>query len=333
MHAPTHRPFKRLGVLCAACTLFACSTFERPAPSMPLAFAAIGADEAYLMGRQHQLARGAADANRLYRQALAADPQHVNARNGLATVLAEQGDFTGAIALWQSLTAAPGAGAGAAYLFNNLGYAYFLNGQYALAQQAQQRACRLDPSNPLVWQRLAITLDKLGDTVRAERLQRQAQALMAHDLHADMALAGGGAALTAALTAPDDGWAQVELVAGADGLLTLSRTRARARDIAATVMRSATLEITNGNGMPGMARAMAGKVRAADLRIVRLANENGFGVRHTRIEYRPPFKALAERLAAQVQPGAPVVESQQGVQADLRLVLGRDALHPASSIL
>ena len=215
MHAPTHRPFKRLGVLCAACTLFACSTFERPAPSMPLAFAAIGADEAYLMGRQHQLARGAADANRLYRQALAADPQHVNARNGLATVLAEQGDFTGAIALWQSLTAAPGAGAGAAYLFNNLGYAYFLNGQYALAQQAQQRACRLDPSNPLVWQRLAITLDKLGDTVRAERLQRQAQALMAHDLHADMALAGGGAALTAALTAPDDGWAQVELVAEA----------------------------------------------------------------------------------------------------------------------
>lgn len=314
-----HTPIKRLAVAGATCTLLACASFERPAPQPSLAFAAIGADEAYLMGRQHQLARAGADAMRLYRQALAADPRHVNAKNGLATVLAEQGDFQAAIALWQGMTAAAGADA---YLFNNLGYAYFLSGDYAQARQAQERACLLDPASPLAWQRLAATLDKLGDLDRAARLQRQAQALMTHDVHADAALAGASAAIPTA--APDDGWSQVELVAGADGLVTLSRTRAR--EVAATSEQAATLEITNGNGVSGMARATALRLRTAAVKVIRLSNANGYGVLRTRVEYQPAFKALAERLAQQMQPGVPVVASTQSAQADVRVVLGRDAV-------
>lgn len=337
-----HRPLHRLGILCAACSLFACAALDRPAPPPSLPLMAISADEAYLMGRQHQLARASIDAARLYRQALASEPQHVNARNGLATVLAEQGDFTAAIALWQGLTAPlpRDPGSGAAYLFSNLGYAYYLAGQYALAQEAQERSCLLDPASALAWQRLADTLDKRGDSVKAARMQRQAQALLAHDPHLDAALVGANVVhALASAPAPADGWSQVELVAGLDGLLTLSRTRARevafTSAAAAPVGRGATLEITNGNGVTGMARATAQRVQAMGLgkmlRSVRISNEAGYGVRRTRIEFQPAFKEMAERLAQQVQPGAPLIAAQTSqtaqasAQADLRLVLGRDA--------
>jgi tetratricopeptide (TPR) repeat protein len=294
-------PVRRLGIVCSACVALSCASLDRP-----LALAGIGADEAYLMGRQHQLARSTAEATRLYRAALLADPQHINARNGLATVLAEQGDFAAAIALWQGLIAQTGD---AAWLYSNLGYAYYLDGQYASAQAAQERACVLDPANAQAWQRLSATLEKIGDLARALRMQRQALALLEHDVHTDAALARA------------DGWAAVTLVAGADGLLTLQRSDAPSAGKAALT----TLEIANGNGVPGAARAAARRVRDPAVQVVRLSNESGFGVRRTRIEYRPAQRTAAERLAQQVQPGAVLVEAAPGLTTALRLVLGRNA--------
>ena len=309
------RPVQRFGVLCSACMLLACATVEHRA--LP-----VGADAASRMGREHQLARRSVDAVRLYRQALLADSQHVNARNGLATALAEQGDLRGAIALWQALTAQLGTDAGpaTAYLFSNLGYAYFLDGQYDAAREAQERACLLDPMHADAWQRLATTLFKAGDAARAARMARQADTLKRHDVRIDAALAGRSmlAAAPAAMPA-DDGWARVELVTGADGLLTLQRTAAR------SVAATASLEISNGNGVPGMARATSRRVRDDGVRLVRLTNEAGFGVRRTRIEYQPAFRAVAQRLAQQVQPDAVLVEAPRGARTGLRLVLGHNA--------
>jgi tetratricopeptide (TPR) repeat protein len=319
------RPVQRFGLLCGACMLLACAAV-RHAPPMSMPLAPIGADEAYLMGRQHQLARSSADAVRLYRQALLADPQHINARNGLATALAEQGDFSGAVVIWQDLIAQlqGDAGPGAAYLFSNLGYAYFLAGQYAAAQQAQERACLLDPANPHAWQRLANTLDRAGDAQRALRIQRQALALLTHDLQRDAALAGADV--------PDDGWARVTLTAGADGLLTLQRTGAQTAGVGTPAPETASLEISNGNGVPGMARAVAARVRDPALRLVRLTNADGFGVRRTRIEYQPALRAIAARLAQQVQPDAVLVEAPGSARTGLRLVLGHNATKPGAAI-
>jgi tetratricopeptide (TPR) repeat protein len=319
------RPVQRFGLLCGACMLLACAAV-RHAPPMSMPLAPIGADEAYLMGREHQLARSSADAVRLYRQALLADPQHINARNGLATALAEQGDFSGAVVIWQDLIAQlqGDAGPGAAYLFSNLGYAYFLAGQYAAAQQAQERACLLDPANPHAWQRLANTLDRAGDAQRALRIQRQALALLTHDLQRDAALAGADV--------PDDGWARVTLTAGADGLLTLQRTGAQAAGVGTPAPETASLEISNGNGVPGMARAVAARVRDPALRLVRVTNADGFGVRRTRIEYQPALRAIAARLAQQVQPDAVLVEAPGTARTGLRLVLGHNATKPGAAI-
>ena len=235
------RPVQRFGLLCSACMLLACTTV-RHAPPVPLAVAPIGPDAAYLMGRQHQLARSNADAIVLYRQALLADPHHVNARNGLAAALAEQGEFRAAIDLWQGLIAelSSDTDPATAYLFSNLGYAYFLAGDDAAAQQAQERACLLDPANPHHWQRLASTFERTGDATRALRMQRQALALLQHDVRVDAALAG------AVTETQDDGWARVTLVAGADGLLTLQRSGAQQPDAVAPAMAPSALRRTMG---------------------------------------------------------------------------------------
>lgn len=314
------RPVQRLGLLCGACMLLACSTLEHGAPSSP--------DAVYVLARQHQLAHNTAEATLLYRQALLAEPRHVNARNGMATALVEQGDLRGAIALWEGLIAQLGqhAGPSTAYLYSNLGYAYFLDGQYAQARQMQEGACLLDPTSALAWQRLGTTLRKIGDAARAERMQRQAQTLTQHDAHADAALTGSS--IMAAATV-EEGWARVELVTGADGLLTLQRTAARQPGVVAP--RIASLEISNGNGVPGMARATAQRVKHASVRLVRLNNEAGFGVRRTRIEYQPALRAAARRLAQRVQPDAVLVEAPSDAPTGLRLVLGHNAIGPNKS--
>lgn len=284
-----HIYFERLGLLCSAGLLVACASGPRP----------ISADAAYAAGRDFQMAHDTVAAMGAYRNALLTDPQHVAARNGMASLLAEKGDLAGAIALWQGLAAQFG---NEAYLFGNLGHAYFLNGQYAEAQQAQERACLLDPANAAHWQRLAGTLGKIGDAERAVRLQRQAVALAEHDLPTDAALAGSA------------GLARLELIAGVDGMLTLRRTAP-----------AASLEIANGNGVPGMARAIARRVRASGLQVARVSNAGGFAVQRTRIEYRPAARIAAQRLAQQIQPDALLVATPRGLTTDLRLVLGRNA--------
>ena len=93
---------KRLGVLCAGSLLLACAdvTDQHTAPAAPpvaLAAAPERANEAYLLGRTAHMSKRYSAAIAWYQQALAADPGHVNARNGLATLYAEQGDFAKAI--------------------------------------------------------------------------------------------------------------------------------------------------------------------------------------------------------------------------------------------
>ncbi|MEF5310921.1 tetratricopeptide repeat protein, partial [Escherichia coli] len=85
-----------------------------------------------LAGRNHHLARRYEEARAAYQAALQMAPAHVNARNGLATLYAEQREFATAIALWRALTESltMSSGPGKTYLFSNLGQAHFLNAEY-----------------------------------------------------------------------------------------------------------------------------------------------------------------------------------------------------------
>jgi Flp pilus assembly protein TadD len=376
---------KYLSTACASAMLLACADIgHRGAPLAPLAQVAGSPDDAYLLGRQMHMANRFPAAIESYQAALRADPRHVNATNGLATLYAEQGDFAKAIGLWRDLTnssAAP-SGPGAAFLYSNLGYAHLLNGDYLRAIAALERACVLDPLNYRAWRHLGSSLDKLGQHERAQLMFKQASTLERHDFKVDYALAqrSGGAAIDGAIRSGSgssaDGWAAMEVRRTGSGMFELRRAQPAPpvpdRPVAAPVpalpepaaaplaleepaaaaettlaaetvpapetapaaetvpveesaveeIEVARLEIRNGNGVKGMARSLARKMGDPGLRVVRLSNEKGFNVEHTRVEYQAAFREAAARLAERF--GGTMQEVESCNTADLRLVIGRD---------
>lgn len=310
---------KRLAILSAGALLFACADMGYrvqsgdPAP---------WAEQAYRSGRAHHLAGQLARARADYDAALRALPGHVNARNGLAVLAAEQGDLDAAIGHWQALTA-NGTGVDSAFLLSNLGYAYYLRGDLALAQATLESACLQDPLNYRAWHHLGNVLGNLGQTARAAAMHRQAMALRGHDFKSDYAVAPGAGlpAIENAVRAAgsdDARWARTEIRQLDSGMFVLERIEARTRD-------GVLLEISNGNGVKGMARAVARTIGAGEGRVVRLTNQKGFGVRTTRIEYQAQFRLAAERMAERLG-GVPALQTGSVGRADIRVVLGRDRI-------
>jgi tetratricopeptide (TPR) repeat protein len=335
---------KALPLLYMSTMLLACSYM--PVRDDAARAAVAVADDHYVRGRNLHLAHRYDEAIQAYQAALNADRTHMNARNGLAIAYAEQRDFAKAIPIWRELTrgATMASGTATAFLFGNLGHAYFLNGQYDDALVALEKACLLDPLNHRTWQRLGETLQQLGQDERAKQMLRQASALREHDFHADYAAAEGGARLPAIERAvktserPDQDWAFVEVITKQDGMLELRRVGpARSATRSAPALPSvptapktdgmppalAAVEIRNGNGRQGLARLMSRQLRDPDLKVVRLTNEKGFAVRQTRIEYQPAFRSVAERLAGRFGAATPVEVNMSG-RANVRLVIGRD---------
>ena len=139
----------------------------------------------------------------------------------------------------------------------------------------------------------------------------------------------------------------MQLHVGADGMLELRRDPMPAQAPApahvpgpAPAMPGrgapvlALVELRNGNGVPGMARTLARQLGKDGLKVARLSNQKGFGVRQTRVEYEAAYREAAERLASRFGDVA-LQEVASCAPANLRVVLGRDvarrgfALRPA----
>ena len=327
----------RLAAASACLGLAACSTqlAHAPVAAWP------DADAAYVAGRQHFERGDLPAAQAAYEQALRHAPRHVNARNGLAVLHAQRGEHVAAIAQWQALTQETGtARPQQAYLFSNLGHAYSLSGRDAQALPVLEQACLLDPLNALAWQHLAQVLERLGQHERAALMRRQAASLREHDLRRDMAVLRGEAApqlVPVPAPVPEaPAMARVEITQS-DGMARLQRVPAAVRSVPAAVperpMPAAAaprprLEIVNGNGVPGMAAALARSLAGAPVQVVRLANETSFQVARTRVEYRPAQEQAARQLARQL--GTQVqTQAADCPASELRLVLGRDLSDPA----
>ncbi|MBD8628947.1 LytR C-terminal domain-containing protein [Oxalobacteraceae sp. CFBP 8753] len=251
-----------------------------------------------------------------------------------APLQAPVGAEPGSLAVWRDLAASPPADAGpdTAYRFADLGSAHLRNGDYDAARVALERACLLDPLVAHSWELLGEALAALGQDARARQMLRQAASLRQHDLRADFAATGGQtgvAALGQAMETPQPGWAQAQIHVGVDGMMELRRIPASPPVMQSALqplslpLAVARLEISNGNGVTGMARALARRIDAPGLRVTRLSNQPGFAVRHTRIEYDAAHVDAARRLAQRVG-SVHLQEVDHPAPANLRLVLGRD---------
>lgn len=339
---------------CAGALLLACSG-QRTAAPVPFA----SADAYYALGRVEHAARRSAQARRAWEQALQVDPRHADARNGMAVLLAEQGDYGKATALWRALLEEGKAlpDAERAFLLGNLGYVLYLQGESEEALALLEQACVLDPRQPLAWEHLAAVLETQGQTERALKMMKQARTLRTHDIGKDYAMVG---ATPAAVPAPPQASRATPWPAD------MPRTEIRQAGAVLEVRRMATpvapdypsepaavardhatprapaapeggqagmrLMISNGNGVRGMAAAWARRLQGPQWKSVRLTNVKPFAVPATRIEHRgdPDAEVVARALAERLGLPPPRAVPGDGAAADLRIVLGWDQRNAAA---
>ncbi|MGV3591107.1 MAG: LytR C-terminal domain-containing protein [Gammaproteobacteria bacterium] len=89
---------------------------------------------------------------------------------------------------------------------------------------------------------------------------------------------------------------------------------------------SVRIEVSNGNGINGMAARVRTSLQTRGANVVRLTNADSFTYASTRVYYRAGFRAAADALAARL-PGMRVDLQESDALADwvdVRLLIGRD---------
>lgn len=93
----------------------------------------------------------------------------------------------------------------------------------------------------------------------------------------------------------------------------------------ATLQWNFRLEVSNGNGINGLAKRVGVALGEYGLSKVRLTNQKPFGQPVTRVEYREGFAEQANLLSARFSQGPVTVKTARlDPRADVRIVLGRD---------
>lgn len=320
---------------------------DSPAPSaremhgriVPHARVQDGADSAaafHALGRHLQREGRLHDAERAYRRALDFDPAYTEARNALAVLAASRGDLVQAIAMLSSLVASHPE---QPHLLTNLGYAHYLNGDYALAKERLMQALSIAPENDSARQKLALVKEKLGepsDEPEAVQLAIETPRSPKEEIHPTdrntiVKLTDGVYQLIRPLgndTAKLDAkpyLAQCEVPEA-------PRSQPATKAAAAQPLPSAAgpgserlrLELVNGNGVHRLARSVRDLISGPHWQVVRVVNHEEFSVPVTRIEYARHRHSAAQELAGTLGVAAQLRPNYQQGDTQLRVVLGKD---------
>jgi tetratricopeptide (TPR) repeat protein len=275
----------------------------------------------YQVGRYHQQRGDLELALMAYTYSIARDGGQLEARSAAAAIHAQQGRLDQAKAMLLAVVADYPA---VALPYNNLGYVYYLQGDYVAAATTLRKALALEAGNDRTRNNLQLAEVAIaGQNGRAVAVSAP--------VASPVALAAVPAAAAAAAPTPM-AESSMELVALGPNVFELKR---RAAPLAAFVplvapmaasLTSARIEIANGNGIAGMARRIKQVLGRQGIAVSRLTNARPFHQVATTIEYRAGHAQNAQQLRDALRGNAVLlVVPNLPTQSDVRLVLGRDA--------
>ncbi|MCD6040562.1 MAG: pilus assembly protein TadD [Burkholderiales bacterium] len=229
------------------------------------------------------------------------NPLLIDAYTGLGMALAAQQRYEEAIRQFRAaVVLAPHE----AYVHNNLGYAYLLNGAHADAVKVFEEAIRLDPEHGKSRENLSVAQARSELPVAQLAAQPSADASLVE-------VAPQVFELKAPVRHP-----RIEAVP-----LPL-QPEAQPR---AASSRYFGLEVSNGNGVSGLAGRVAARLANAGVRTGWLTNQPPFQQAKTEVHYRPSYAAEAAELVKKLRhPVRMVANDALAPHVDVRLVLGSD---------
>lgn len=244
----------------------------------------------YRLGRQHQQDQRLDLAADAYGQALASDKDHIDARNALATIHAQQGRYDEAVAEFETLLQADGK---LAYVHNNLGYTYLLKTDYAKAIAAFGNALAIEPGNARAGGNLALANEALARSAVATYSVAAAQ--------------------------------EPQAVAQAEAEQPVINAVAQAATESPS-LSGVAVEISNGTRDAQLGENLAQTLRREGATITRVAGLKPYNQHRNVIMYRDGFRNQALALSRSFAVPPALVKNTRGGQPDLRVVLGKSAL-------
>lgn len=306
-------------------------------------------DAFYQLGRYYQGQKRYDQAILAFRKALAADENFTEARNGLGVVYAMQGKYAEAL---EELQVAVRLSPNAAHIYNNLGYTYYLHGLYGEAVAALEKSTELQPGNQSAYNNLGLAYAKAGNkdkslqvfTLAAQSVtpQNKGEAAVATPDSGSRPKMASSGEPEQTLSLPKDRGViakpstRVELVKSNSRMVAVAPNVYELRTNAAPAQaaekpnpetRKFHLEVSNGNGVTGMAKKVAKFLNGDGLPTARLTNQKPYQLPTSQIQYRDGYQAEALRLKSSLPNPSALVQSEGlRVDIDVRLVLGKDAI-------
>jgi tetratricopeptide (TPR) repeat protein len=313
----------RTGICVSLCgsLLLGCSSFpslsglfdrERTTPALRVAK---DPDAEYQRGKRLHLAGQYADAQKAYLSALAIDPSHAEAKNGMAALIGANGDLDRAIGLLVELS----RDYPASHVSANLGHAYELKGRVVDAREAYQHAIDLDPGNESAQRRLLALDEKLQGPVIVDVVIEKN--LMPVPDRAQSKIESIGPSMYA-MHYPTE--PQRSSSAHASDDMTLKPVTEYANHVTPQQSRALPVELVNANGVTGLARHLRSLLPSETWNVVRTRNYDNFSLGVSRIEYFPSHRKEAQQFAQDIGIAGRLLANRDLQGARLRIILGHD---------
>jgi tetratricopeptide (TPR) repeat protein len=262
-----------------------------------------------------------------YRKSVEADPRNVEAHNALGVALARAGRYVDAeVALRTALSIAPRS----AHVHSNLGQVLMLTARPQEAVQELKSAVLLDRDNPVATANLREALEQRDATTEEAPVALAPIAAVTPSVQPLVAEAptARAAQAPAVLMRVDD---RATLAAFASGNVPAAAVEvAPSSAKAAPQSRAVRLELSNGNGVPGLAARLGRWMARHSVPVQRLTNQRPFLQERTVLQYRDGLQEAAQRIGRSLpMPARIEAAPTEGLHSDVRVVIGRDWIQAA----